>query len=144
MAKGLADGRTGALPLVTLKRRAAFQRIRKGARWAGPAFVLEARMRGERDGAMSSPRFGFTVTRQVGKAVERNRIRRRLKAAVRNLQKDHARPDFDYVLIARRFALEQAYAALVADLETALDRVNDGGKRDRRGSSGRSRHEPEA
>jgi ribonuclease P protein component len=143
MTKGLAKGGTGTLPLVTLKRRAEFQRIRKGARWAGPAFVLEARRRSEPDGAMPSPHFGFTVTRQVGKAVERNRIRRRLKAAMRNLQKDHARPDFDYVLIARRFALEQAYAALVADLETALDRVNDDSRRTRRGGN-RNRHEPEA
>jgi ribonuclease P protein component len=141
MAKGLAKGRTGAPPLVTLKRRAEFQRIRKGARWAVPAFVLEARRRTDRDGAMPAPRFGFTVTRQVGKAVERNRIRRRLKAAVRSLQKDHARPDFDYVLIARRSALEQGFAALVGDLRTALDRVNDGGRRVR---SGRNRHEPEA
>ena len=39
----------------------------------------------------AAPRFGFTVTRQIGKAVERNRIRRRLKAAVKGVQADHAR-----------------------------------------------------
>ena len=54
------------------------------------------------------PRFGFTITQQVGKAVERNRIRRRLKAAVRDVGPDHARREFDYVLIARRPALTSA------------------------------------
>jgi ribonuclease P protein component len=138
MAGTRAKGRTGALSrVVTLKRRAEFLRIRRGARWAAPAFVLEARRRTDREGAAPTPRFGFTVTRQVGKAVERNRIRRRLKAAIGHLQKDHARPDFDYVLIARRSALEQGFAELVADLAAALDRVNGGGKHDRRGGAGR-------
>jgi ribonuclease P protein component len=141
MAKTPAQGTTGAPPRVlTLKRRAEFQRIRKGARWTTAAFVIEAKARGE--GAMSHPRFGFTITRQVGNAVERNRIRRRLKAAVERLQREHARPDFDYVVIARRSALEQAFPALVADLATALDRVNSGAARhDRRRGTSRNQQE---
>jgi ribonuclease P protein component len=135
MTRTPAKQTTGSLScVVTLKRRAEFQRIRKGARWSASAFVLEAKERGDREGTMPHPRFGFTITRQVGKAVERNRIRRRLKAAVRKLQNDHARVDFDYVVIARRPALDSAFAALVADLTTALDRVNSGAKRDRRGA----------
>jgi ribonuclease P protein component len=95
--------------------------VRGGARWATPAFVLEAKRRnGEAEGA----RFGFTVSKQVGGAVERNRIRRRLKAAVRDVLADRVRPDYDYVLIARRPALDTAYASLVAELVRALERVN--------------------
>ena len=94
--------------MTTLKRRGEFQRVRKGARWAGPAFVLEAKERSHEDRGQraeaSEPRFGFTVTRQIGKAVDRNRIRRRLKAAVRGVSPDHARGNFDYVLIARKGA----------------------------------------
>jgi ribonuclease P protein component len=111
--------------LVTLKRRAQFLRIRKGARWATSAFVLEAKPRDdEAAGAGQEARFGFTVTKQIGKAVERNRIRRRLKAAVKELQVAHARGGFDYVLIARRPALTSAYSALVSDLATAFERVH--------------------
>jgi ribonuclease P protein component len=111
--------------LVTLKRRAQFLRIRKGARWATAAFVLEAKRRDEDAAdARAEPRFGFTVTKQIGKAVERNRIRRRLKAAVKDVQMAHARSDYDYVLIARRPALTSAYAALVSDLVVALERVH--------------------
>ena len=118
--------------LATLKRRAEFLGVRGGARWATPAFVLEARRRsGEAEGA----RFGFTVSKQVGGAVERNRIRRRLKAAVRDVLADQTRPDYDYVLIARRPALDTAYAALVADLGNALKRVH--APRARRGHAAR-------
>ena len=143
-AKALAKATADLLPpVVTLKMRAEFQRIRKGARWATPAFVLEAKERGDGlgEGATPRPRFGFTVTRQIGKAVERNRIRRRLKAAVRNVQQGHTRADFDYVLIARRPALECTFGALEADLVTALDRVNSGARRDRRGGTPRSRQD---
>ncbi len=106
--------------VTTLKKRAEFQRVRKGARWAGAAFVLEGKARGSEGG----PRFGFTVTRQIGKAVERNRIRRRLKAAVGGVAPGHARGDFDYVVIARRPALTTDFAALEADLVKALGRVH--------------------
>jgi ribonuclease P protein component len=117
MTKTALTADRSAPRLVTLKRRAQFLRIRKGARWATAAFVLEAKPRDdEAADAPAEPRFGFTVTKQIGKAVERNRIRRRLKT--------HAKDNFDYVLIARRPALTSAYSELVSDLATALQRVH--------------------
>ena len=107
--------------LATLRRRAEFLRVRGGTRCAMRTFVLEAKRRG---GEAAGARFGFTVSRQVGGAVERNRIKRRLKAAVRDVMADRARPDYDYVLIARRPALDTRFASLVADLVNALDRVH--------------------
>ena len=129
MAKARATASKGTTPdVTTLKRRAEFLRVRKGARWAGPAFVLEAKERnpetGGAPGEEPKPRFGFTVTRQIGKAVERNRIKRRLKAAVRGVSPDHARGNFDYVLIARKPALTSAFGAIVTDLVKALERVH--------------------
>jgi ribonuclease P protein component len=129
MTKSALAADRSAPRLVTLKRRAQFLRTRKGARWATSAFVLEAKRRDDeaadaRPNTRDEPRFGFTVTKQIGKAVERNRIRRRLKAAVKDVQMAHAKPDFDYVLIARRPALTSAYTALVSDLVTALERVH--------------------
>ena len=118
---------TGSTPRVTtLKKRAEYLRVRKGARCATPVFVLEAKARSAEDRSppMGEPRFGFTITRQVGKAVERNRIRRRLKAAVRGVGPDHAKRDFDYVLIARRPALTSEFAALVSELAKAFARVH--------------------
>lgn len=134
MAAARADGPKSPTRITTLKRRPEFLRVRKGARSASPAFVLEGKGRTGEAGAqvdakrvaatgLEVPRFGFTVTRQVGKAVERNRIRRRLKAAVAEAA-EHARADFDYVLIARRPALTTDYRALVSDLARALDRLH--------------------
>jgi ribonuclease P protein component len=69
-------------------------------------------------------RFGFTVSRKVGGAVVRNRIRRRLRALVATLNPVLVRPGCDYVLIARPGAAERSYAELKVDLEEALARVH--------------------
>lgn len=110
--------------LTTLKKRAEFLRLRGGARCATPPFVLETRPRAEPEAAQGPPRFGFTVTKAIGGAVERNRIRRRLKAAVRAVAAAAARPGQDYVLIARRSALDVPFEALKKDLERAFHRVH--------------------
>ena len=120
-------------PVTTLKKRAEYLRVRKGARCATPIFVLEAKARSGEDRSPSTgaPRFGFTVTRQIGKAVDRNRIRRRLKAAVRGVGPDYAKGNFDYVLIARKPALTSAFGAIVSDLVKALERVHRAPARER-------------
>ena len=113
--------------LTTLKRRAEFLRVRGGLRWGTPALVVEAKPRvqqnAESGGEMDGPRFGFTVSKKVGKAVIRNRTRRRLKAATTELL-DFARPGFDYVIIARPAAVDRPYADLKAELAQALARVH--------------------
>ena len=119
------------MQLVTIKRRAHFLRVRGGARWACPSFALECRPRpGEvqfeptREEARPASRFGFTVTKKLGNAVVRNRIKRRLREAVRHSASPYSLPDHDYVLIAREAALRRPFADLVTDLRTALQRVH--------------------
>jgi ribonuclease P protein component len=118
---------------VTLKRRPEFLSVRGGGRWATLAFVLEGRPRSGAAVADATPRFGFTVSKKVGGAVERNRIKRRLKAAARDVLLEHARRNYDYVLVARRPALDAAFAALVSDLAEALKRVHARSERPQRG-----------
>jgi ribonuclease P protein component len=132
-APGTRPQRQASARLATLKRRPEFLRVRSGARWSTPAFVLEGKRRSAAAPAGDAPRFGFTVSKKVGGAVERNRIRRRLKAAVRGILPDHARRDFDYVIVARRPALDIAFAALVSNLVDALERVHARAPRARRG-----------
>jgi ribonuclease P protein component len=133
--------RPRAARLVTLKRRAEFLRVREGARFATSAFVLEAKRRRDQDGPTtpSEPRFGFTVSKQVGGAVERNRIKRRLRAVVRDVAAGHARQDFDYVLIARRKALDAPFQGLTSDLAKALGRVHVMPRQGHRGPAERTR-----
>jgi ribonuclease P protein component len=113
--------------ITTLRKRAEFLRVRKGLRCATPSFVVEAKERPEiapDQPAEAAPRFGFTVTRQVGHAVERNRIRRRLKAAVKDAGLKLAKSGFDYVVIARRPALTSPFATLADDLAKAIARMH--------------------
>jgi ribonuclease P protein component len=69
-------------------------------------------------------RLGLTVSKKVGNAVVRNRIRRRLREAFRQVAPAHAKPVHDYVLIARKKALLCAYSALIGELEFALGRIH--------------------
>ncbi len=81
-------------------------------------------------------RVGFTASRRVGNAVSRNRVRRRLKSAVREVLAVHAKPDRDYVIIGRTATLTRPYAALLNDLETALKRVGAYAAADKRAGGG--------
>ncbi len=108
-----------------LKRRASFKAVAGGRRAARPGFVLQALTRVEPvDGAT---RIGFTVTRQMGNAVVRNRIRRRLREAVRRAG-DKADRNTDYVLIGRRAALTLPFERLVTDLLSGFDTLRTGGR----------------
>lgn len=68
-------------------------------------------------------RVGLTVTKKLGGAVQRNRIRRRLRAAVREVFPFHAEAGKDYVLIARSAAHSRKYAAILDDVKQALLRL---------------------
>jgi ribonuclease P protein component len=98
------------------------------------AFVVQARRREE-----SGPvRVGFTVSRQVGNAVERNRVRRRMREMVR-LSGGRMRPGHDYVLIGRRAALAAPFGEMKQELDAALGRIHDpqdGAAAARRGTGG--------
>lgn len=72
---------------------------------------------------LGAPRFGFTVTKQSGGAVQRNRIRRRLKEALRLLNPLPARPGHDYVILARPEALGMPFLALQGELIRALGKI---------------------
>ena len=74
--------------------------------------------------AGAQPRFGFTVTKQSGGAVQRNRIRRRLKEALRLLNPLPARPGHDYVILARPEALGMPFLALQEELIRALGQLD--------------------
>lgn len=110
--------------LARLKRRAEFLQVAgKGRRFAAPGLVLQAGPPAPRNEAPPAARVGFTASRRVGIAVERNRARRRLRAAADLILPEHAAPGRDYVLIARGETLKRPFALLLADLETALKRL---------------------
>jgi ribonuclease P protein component len=108
-----------------LKTRKEFRYVRDGARFVTPSLVLQARVRPEPETFAPISRFGFTASRAIGGAVQRNRARRRLKEAVRLAGSSRAVEGYDYVLIAREGTLQRRFTELVRDLERALVKVHE-------------------
>ena len=107
-----------------LKKRRDYLAAARGAKAVRKAFILQSRRRDDRGddtGEDTGPaRFGFTVTRKTARnAVDRNRIRRRLRQAAQ-LAAPLAAAGHDLVLIGRRVALSVPFGDLVADLEGAI------------------------
>jgi len=105
-----------------MRRRADFLAAASGIKTTATAFVLQTRKRSD-DGPA---RFGFTVSKKVGNAVERNRVRRRLREIVRRSGLGQMRSGHDYVLIGRRAALKLPFNRINEDFEGALRRVHAG------------------
>jgi len=126
-----------AEPIARLKRRGEYLKVAgAGRKWVAPGLILQVlRHETERPdetisvvspspAALSPPlRLGLTASRKVGIAVQRNRARRRLRAAAAEILPVHARAGYDYVLIARAATVKRPYPALVEDLRTALRRL---------------------
>jgi ribonuclease P protein component len=118
----LATARLGRLP-----NRRDFLRVQAGRRCAMPGFVLQVAPipaeLGPAELSLPAVRVGFTVSRKVGNAVARNRVRRRLREVARMVMPGQARADLDYVLVGRQAALARDFAALRQELLEALKRL---------------------
>jgi ribonuclease P protein component len=119
-----------------LKRRTDFRAAAAGTRAPGNAFVLQAHRRADE----GSARVGFTVSRQVGNAVERNRVRRRLRELV-NRAAGRLRAGHDYVLVGRFAALAASFGDMTRELDAALDRVHARGRKGTGGARARPIHD---
>lgn len=112
-----------------LKRRSEFVAVAATRqRWVTPAFVLQAGPRLARAplAATAEIGVGFTASRRIGKAVTRNRARRRLAEAARIVLPGPARPGYNYVIVARPAVLTCPFDRLLSDLATAFARVTRG------------------
>jgi len=99
-------------PPERLRKRAEFLAVRAGEKRRGRLFLVEALRRADE----GVPRFGVTVTKKVGNAAVRNRIRRRLKEAMRVHAADDMAAGSDYVIVARRDVLAAPFSTLKAEL----------------------------
>ena len=119
----------------TLTRRADFLAANKGLRNARTGFVLLTRPN-EGEGV----RYGITVTKKIGNAVVRNRMKRRFRELLRAALPHQGLEDHDHVLIGRAGGVERDFATMAEELDKALARAQQGkgdaarGRRPRKGS----------
>lgn len=106
------------MKIQTIKARADFLRLNRGRKSVSPFFIL----RSGPGPAAYAVRVGYTVTTKCGNAVVRNRIKRRLRALVRELQGEF-KPGTDYVFIAIAGAKPSAADVDYDELRTAMQRV---------------------
>ena len=105
-----------------LRKRSDFVRVNRGRRAAFPGFVLLGRDRHDGDGVI---RVGFTTSKKLGNAVNRNRAKRRLREIARLDLLRLGRPGWDYVLIGRRETTSALpFDVLRADLMRALPKLH--------------------
>ncbi|WP_455481698.1 ribonuclease P protein component [Bartonella sp. B35(2025)] len=105
-----------------IRKRADFLAVRTGEKRRGPLFLLEVKSR-EQTVEMKHPpvaRVGFTVTRKNGNAVKRNRIKRRLREAVRVGLTNNMEAGTDYVIVAHSSALHAPFTSLISELNRRI------------------------
>ncbi len=109
-----------ALPIQKLTKRSEFLACAQAPSCAKGAVVVQARPRGDETALV---RVGFTATKRIGGAVERNRAKRRMREAARAVLPQFAAPGVDYVIIARGGVLKRPWARLLDDVKSALLRL---------------------
>ncbi len=113
---------TPSAPIV-MQKRSDFLAANKGLRVARPGFVLLARPNGVEGDAM---RYGITITKKVGNAVVRNRMKRRFRELLRAELPQLGLPGHDHVLIGRDGGIERDFTKLRDELRAALTRAAEG------------------
>lgn len=122
--------------LSIIRKRADFLAANRGIRVARPGFVLLAHPNGG-----LGKRFGVTVTKKIGNAVVRNRMKRRFRELLRATLPDAGLADHDHVLIGREGGVERDFALMKDELVAALARAAAGqGDPPRRRSPGGKAH----
>lgn len=113
---------TVAAGLDMMRRRRDFvAAANDGVKIGGPLVALQMNDRGA---AGETPRVGFTATKRVGGAVERSRMKRRLREAARQALDGDAKAGCDYVLIARRAVLDATFDRLLREVAQAVKRAH--------------------
>ena len=103
-----------------IKKRSDFLAANRGKRYATPGFVLLVRDRQDDNPAI---RLGITITKKVGNAVIRNRMRRRFRALAQEMLADKGKAGADHILIGRDSGIERDIDALRADMVKALGKI---------------------
>lgn len=110
-------------PISRLVKRTEFVRVAgMGQKIVTHSIVLQGAA--QTDEYPARARYGITATKTLGNAVIRNRAKRRMRAAVREVLPKHGLAGMDYVLIGRKLCVQTPYESLCRDLIYAVKKVN--------------------
>jgi len=111
---------------VRLRKRAEFLSVQKGEKRRGRYFLLEVKKQEVLKSEQISPaRIGYTVSKKNGNAVTRNRIKRRLREAVRLHVGSLLEAGTDYVIVARPELVDLPFTLLVDALKKRVQNQSD-------------------
>jgi ribonuclease P protein component len=105
---------------LVIKKRPDFLAANRGKRYATPGFVLLVK---DRQDESADIRLGITITKKVGNAVVRNRMRRRFRALAQEMLGQKGKCGADHILIGRDSGIERDFSELRADMAKALDKL---------------------
>lgn len=108
-------------PYEIIRKRRDFLRANRGKRYVTPGFILLASRRVDDD---AQARLGITVTKKIGNAVVRNRMKRRFRALAGQMLPRLGQNGIDYILIGRASGINRDFAEMHGDLERGLKKVN--------------------
>ncbi len=122
MSNDIVTGKT----IGSLKKRADFLRLQKGGqKWITKSFIIQHKERASEVECDLDIRFGVTITKRIFKrAVDRNRVKRRLRHIASDILCVHGVSQMDYVLIGRKETLTRDFTDLQKDLKWALKRLS--------------------
>lgn len=111
--------------ITTLKKRKDFKRLTtSGKSIKSKSFILQYKtLPDEISQEVESVRYGLTVTKKIGNAVIRNRVKRRLRPLIKDLFPTLALPFCDYVFIARHSLIDQKFDLLKKEIEISLEKI---------------------
>ena len=108
--------------LIVIKKRKDFLRVAKGTKAVSKSLILQATQSLCKE--ETAFRIGYTATKKIGKAHDRNRTKRRLRAAARELFPLYAKSNIDYVVIGRYNTATIDFKILKQDMKYALKKIN--------------------
>ena len=102
-----------------ITKRSDYVKASKGQYIKTSSLFLQKVIRNDK----KSPRYGVTASKKIGIAVERNRAKRRIRHAIKEVLPKYGKNGYDYVVVARIKINKVSWKTILNDLERAFREI---------------------